>query len=269
MISSVSVSPVEYWYSIPAVYLSGYGGYGYTANYTWAALTVTAASGTTWVPGSGSASGTTQNFGSTTSFAGESADQTYTFTIADAGIDALLRWNWYTTITYSVPQNDPPVAEFSASNTTPYFNELVTLSDLSTNAPSGWQWTFSPSTVTYTSGSSTSQSPTIRFDASGTYDVSLNAQNAYGDDDEIKVGHITVSPNLIIPSSGSSTVTTCSGNLYDSEGSSSNYATSSDGYITIYPSTPGSKVNITGTITTESGYDLFMFMTEKIHPQQI
>ena len=139
LISSVSVSPVEYWYSIPAVYLSGYGGYGYTANYTWAALTVTAASGTTWVPGSGSASGTTQNFGSTTSFAGESADQTYTFTIADAGIDALLRWNWYTTITYSVPQNDPPVAEFSASNTTPYFNELVTLSDLSTNAPSGWQ----------------------------------------------------------------------------------------------------------------------------------
>ena len=194
-----------------------------------------------------------------TTFDGENPNQTWTVTATDLdGYTDYLGYQFTIVVNYDEPVvGQPPVANFSASTTTPYLNQTVSLTDLSTNAPTGWTWAFNPNTVTYTSGTSTSQSPTVRFDAAGTYDVSLNAQNANGDDDEIKVSYISMSSDCIIPSSGSSSATTCSGNLYDSEGSSSAYASSSDGYITIYPGTPGQKVNISGSITTESYYDYF------------
>jgi PKD repeat protein len=89
----------------------------------------------------------------------------------------------------------PPVANFSASNTSPALAETVTFTDLSDNFPTSWSWSFSPNTITYVGGtSSTSQNPQVQFNALGYYSVTLVATNAYGSDPEVKNNYINVVP---------------------------------------------------------------------------
>jgi PKD repeat protein len=87
----------------------------------------------------------------------------------------------------------PPVADFIANNTHPA-NSLTTVifTDQSTNSPTTWNWTFTPNTVTYVSGNSTSQNPQVRFNNPGAYTVSLYVTNAYGNDTETKTDYIHV-----------------------------------------------------------------------------
>jgi len=86
---------------------------------------------------------------------------------------------------------DPPVAEFIADDITPIIGQAVNFTDLSTNSPSSWSWSFSPSTVTYMGGtSSASQNPQVQFNGSGSYTVELVATNAFGNDNEIKTNYI-------------------------------------------------------------------------------
>ncbi|MEE4258631.1 MAG: PKD domain-containing protein, partial [Bacteroidales bacterium] len=85
----------------------------------------------------------------------------------------------------------PPVADFIADNTTPDIGETVSFTDLSTNTPTSWLWSFTPSTVTYVSGTDqNSQHPQVQFDAGGLYTVELTATNAGGSDTETKTGYI-------------------------------------------------------------------------------
>ena len=51
-------------------------------------------------------------------------------------------------------------------------------------------------------------------------------------------------------SSGDSTITTCSGVIYD-PGGTGDYPSNCDSYLTIYPGSGGSKVRLTGTYNTE------------------
>ena len=88
---------------------------------------------------------------------------------------------------------DPPVADFSASNTNPVFNTDVVFTDLSTNAPNSWSWSFSPTSMVYVNGTdATSQNPEVQFTALGLYSVTLVATNAYGSDTETKTNYIEV-----------------------------------------------------------------------------
>ena len=88
----------------------------------------------------------------------------------------------------------PPLADFTANNTTPYTGSTVTFTDLSSNGPTSWSWSFSPSTVTYVNGtSSASQNPEVTFNVAGTYDVSFTATNAQGSDTESKTAYIVAS----------------------------------------------------------------------------
>jgi len=92
------------------------------------------------------------------------------------------------------PPNTPPVADFTADITSPGVNQTVTFSDFSTNVPTSWQWSFTPSTVNYVGGtSSTSQNPQVEFTSAGVYTVQLTATNAYGNDVESKSNYITAS----------------------------------------------------------------------------
>ncbi|NOX85320.1 MAG: hypothetical protein GXO86_05055 [Chlorobi bacterium] len=92
------------------------------------------------------------------------------------------------------PATSPPTSDFTADNTTPVVDETVTFTDLTINDPTSWFWTFTPATVTYLNGtSSTSQNPVVSFNAAGTYDVELYTENANGSDTETKTGYITVS----------------------------------------------------------------------------
>jgi PKD repeat protein len=89
----------------------------------------------------------------------------------------------------------PPVAQFTASSTSPAINSTVTFSDQSTNFPTSWVWSFSPNTVVYTGGTTaTSQNPQVQFTSLGQYTVSLIATNAYGSDPEVKTNYINVVP---------------------------------------------------------------------------
>ncbi|MBM3403545.1 MAG: PKD domain-containing protein [Bacteroidetes bacterium] len=150
---------------------------------------------------------------------------------------------------------NPPVADFSASNLTPGVGITVTFTDLSTNVPTSWNWVFTPNTVTYVNGTNAnSQNPQVQFNAIGLYTVSLTATNAYGSDNETKTNYISAGAPEYIISNG--TVTTCTGNFYDSGGSSGNYLNNESYTETFYPATSGNSIRFTfNTFNTESGYD--------------
>ena len=79
--------------------------------------------------------------------------------------------------------NVAPIANFIADDINPVIGQPVNLTDLSSNGPTSWAWSFSPSTVTYTGGTdATSENPQLEFDAQGLYTVTLTASNAYGGD---------------------------------------------------------------------------------------
>lgn len=59
---------------------------------------------------------------------------------------------------------------------------------------------------------------------------------------------------LTVPSTGNNSYTLCSGTLYDSGGSGGVYANSSDGYTVLNP-TAGNLIRLSGSITSEAGYD--------------
>ncbi len=95
--------------------------------------------------------------------------------------------------TTTLPSASAPVAGFSGSPTTICSGDTVIFTDASTNTPTSWSWSFNPTTVTYVNGTnSSSQNPNVRFNAAGTYTVTLNATNASGSDQEIKSNYITV-----------------------------------------------------------------------------
>jgi PKD repeat protein len=81
----------------------------------------------------------------------------------------------------------PPVADFSASQTTICQGSTVTFTNLSTFANS-YAWTFAGGTP----GTSTATNPTVTYNTAGTYAVTLVATNANGSDTEIKNAYITV-----------------------------------------------------------------------------
>jgi len=89
-----------------------------------------------------------------------------------------------------VPVNSttPPVANFVADQTTVLVGTTVNFTDLSTNGPSSWAWTFAGGTP----GTSTTQNPSITYNTAGTYTVTLVATNPAGSDTETKTGYIIV-----------------------------------------------------------------------------
>jgi PKD repeat protein len=92
------------------------------------------------------------------------------------------------------PGTSVPVANFSASTTTPFPGVSVAFTDLSSGNPLTWSWTFSPNTITYLGGTtSSSQNPQVSFDNSDYYTVSLTATNANGSDTETKTNYIYAS----------------------------------------------------------------------------
>src|SRR6056297_426401 len=140
-----------------------------------------------------------------------------------------------------------PVADFSAGSTTVTEGESVNFSDQSSNNPTSWEWSFEggdPST-------STQQNPSVTYNTTGTYQVSLTVSNSAGSDSETKSNYITVEE--YVPS-----YCTSAGNDASYEWISSvdigsfNYSSGSDGGYADYTSetvtlTQGSTVDVTLT----------------------
>ena len=90
--------------------------------------------------------------------------------------------------TINVGGGAAPVADFTADTTTVMAGGSVTFTDLSSNNPTSWDWTFEGGTPS----SSTSQNPTVTYNTPGTYNVTLTASNSVGSDTETKTDYITV-----------------------------------------------------------------------------
>ncbi len=81
-----------------------------------------------------------------------------------------------------------PVAAFQANNTTICKFDQVAFTDLSTNSPTSWSWTFTGGTP----ANSSQQNPVITYNSAGVYPVSLTVSNAGGNDTQTLTGYITV-----------------------------------------------------------------------------
>lgn len=86
-----------------------------------------------------------------------------------------------------------PVASFSSDITTTCSGLPVQFTDLSTNIPTGWLWTFGPSA---TPSTSTLQNPTVVFNTAGTYNITLAATNAFGTGTTTTTAMINVLPQI-------------------------------------------------------------------------
>jgi len=83
----------------------------------------------------------------------------------------------------------PPAANFEANITTIFTGESIDFTDLSTNDPTSWEWTFEGGTPE----TSTQQNPTnISYSGAGLFDVTLTVTNQWGSDTELKEEYITV-----------------------------------------------------------------------------
>lgn len=105
-----------------------------------------------------------------------------------AGSDSITKTDYMTVI-------GKPAAAFSAGTVTTDTKTTVPFTDMSTNTPTAWLWTFTPATVTFMGGTSaSSQNPQVQFNATGKYTVKLKASNTSGSDSTTKINYITVVP---------------------------------------------------------------------------
>jgi gliding motility-associated-like protein len=99
-----------------------------------------------------------------------------------------------------------PVADFTGDPTTMCEAGCVNFTDLSSNSPTSWTWSFpgaSPST-------STVQNPTnICYSSEGSYDVTLIVSNASGADTLTKPGFITIGSPVQVEITGNLLITSC------------------------------------------------------------
>lgn len=144
-----------------------------------------------------------------------------------------------TTEQITVYEAVPPVADFSASETQITAGNSVTFTDLSTNMPTSWSWTFEGGTP----ATSTEQNPTVTYSEPGEYTVTLVASNAFGSDTETKTEYISVAA---VYNMSNDPIYACVG-TYKDPGGDSNYPNNANYTQTIYPSTEGAYVRLNFT----------------------
>lgn len=89
-----------------------------------------------------------------------------------------------------------PVTNFNVSNTNFCEGSCVNFTDISTNSPTSWNWSFPGGTPS----SSNSKNPSnICYNTAGVYDVILTTSNDGGSDTKTMTGYITVNPIPNIP----------------------------------------------------------------------
>jgi len=90
------------------------------------------------------------------------------------------------------PISAAPVVDFVANQTNITVGQSVNFTDLSTNLPTSWNWTFNGATPA--TASSTVQNPnSVTYNTVGTYAVTLVATNSIGSGNSTKTAYITVS----------------------------------------------------------------------------
>ena len=149
------------------------------------------------------------------------------------------------TLAWDISSPPPPNANFRASQTEVSPNTTVYFSDLSTNSPTSWLWTFSGENGSITTSSL--QNPSVTYNAEGTYSVSLTVSNASGSSTAVKTNYINVSKYCINSLGGGG----CPGDITNvsiigtnlSNSNHANCSNNSYSTIAIYPETSSTIIN--------------------------
>lgn len=80
----------------------------------------------------------------------------------------------------------PPVADFTATQTTASCPSVIQFNDASLNTPQSWLWNFGDG------GTSTQQNPSHTYAQPGQYSVKLKVTNTLGQDSIVKTNYITI-----------------------------------------------------------------------------
>jgi len=97
-----------------------------------------------------------------------------------------------------VSETAVPVVYFVASDSITCSGIEIAFTDMSSNCPIGWEWSFDPATVDYTNGTNQySQDPEVLFNETGSYSVTLTVTNNAGSNvlvktDYMKIGGIDI-----------------------------------------------------------------------------
>ena len=93
-----------------------------------------------------------------------------------------------------------PFPNFKADKLFTCPQQEVQFIDNSINAPTMWQWNFSPNTISYVNGTSAaSANPTVVFNEEGTYNITLIVTNNFGSTQITKSEYIEISKGESIP----------------------------------------------------------------------
>ncbi|MCF8368629.1 MAG: PKD domain-containing protein [Bacteroidales bacterium] len=93
----------------------------------------------------------------------------------------------------NVSETTVPDVYFVASDSITCSGVEISFTDMSSNCPTGWSWSFDPWNVTYVNGtSSTSQNPVVVFNESTAYDVTLTVTNSAGNNSLEKTAYIQI-----------------------------------------------------------------------------
>ncbi len=109
-----------------------------------------------------------------------------------------------TLITYL---SSSPLSNFVANNTIICEASEVQFTDLSSNNPTSWSWTFTGGTPP----TSTLQNPLVTYNTAGNYSVSLIATNSSGSDNETRNGYIVVNTIPAQPGIIGGNIVVCNG----------------------------------------------------------
>lgn len=99
--------------------------------------------------------------------------------------------NASSTIVFSLDENlgiQAPVTDFVADQVQVQQGQTVTFTDLSTNNPDSWSWTFEGGTP----ATSTLENPTVTYDTNGIFNVTLETTNVAGSNELMKDDYIEV-----------------------------------------------------------------------------
>jgi Zn-dependent metalloprotease/uncharacterized membrane protein len=156
------------------------------------------------------------------------------------------------TITF-IANSLPPVADFIADQVSVPVGTTVNFTDLTINAPTAWSWTFTGAATT----SSTNQNPSIVYNVAGIYPVTLTASNGFGNNTITKTAYIEVVTTVNM-CGGTTTISSQTGELYDSGGPLGGYQNSENCSLIIAPPCANSVTLSFQTFVTQASDILYV-----------